>query len=304
MGHGTRELCLSRSCFCLPIFFNWRSSTWRVLITETVGQNVAHDLRQEIFSHLQKVPIQFYDRNPVGKLMTCLTTDVDAILDLLNSASITLLGQVATVFYTLAWMLRINMRLTVISCSVLVLVLAFTGWFQLASRPAFRQLRDWTSTLNAFWQEHLAGIHIVQVFNREKQEMARFERINRAHCQSAISAIRRNAFYYPAIEDMLAVGIAVILWWGGGEVIHHLIGLGSLVAFIQFAQSFYDPINEISLRYPMALAALVSSEKIFALLDTPPASTPPGPSARLDSLQGRIEFRNVWFAPTKTKTGS
>jgi ATP-binding cassette subfamily B multidrug efflux pump len=282
--------------FLLANFFQLALQYWRVLITETVGQNVAHDLRQEIFSHLQKVPIQFYDRNPVGKLMTCLTTDVDAILDLLNSASITLLGQIAMVFYTLAWMFRINMRLTVISCFVLVLVLAFTVWFRLASRPAFRQLREWTSRLNVFWQEHLAGIHIVQVFNREKQKMAQFEGINRAHCQSAISAMRRNAFYYPAIEDMLAVGIAVILWWGGREVIHHFIGLGSLVAFIQFAQSFYDPINEISLRYPMALAALASSEKIFALLDEPAASAPPGPSARLDSLQGRIEFRNVWFA--------
>jgi ATP-binding cassette, subfamily B, multidrug efflux pump len=282
--------------FLLANVFQLALQYWKTVITETVGQNVVHDLRQELFSHLHKVPIRFYDRNPIGKLMTRLTTDMDAILDMLNSASITLLGQGAMVLYTLAWMFRINMRLTVISCSILVLVFAFTIWFRLALRPVFRQLREWTSALNGFWQEHLAGVHIVQVFNREKLEMARFEGINRAYCRSAVSAVRRNALYHPAIEGTLAIGIAVILWWGGGEVIHHLIGLGSLVAFIQFAQSFYDPINEISLRYPMVLAALASSENIFALLDEPATSAPLDQSAGLDSLQGRIEFRNVWFA--------
>ena len=137
---------------------------------------------------------------------------------------------------------------------------------------------------------------LCRFLDREKQEMARFEGINRAHRQSAISAMRRNAFYYPAIEDMLAIGVAVILWWGGGEVIHHLIGLGSLVAFIQFAQSFFDPISEISLRYSMVLAAMASSENIFALLDEPTSPAPLNQSVHLDSFQGRIEFRNVWFA--------
>jgi ATP-binding cassette, subfamily B, multidrug efflux pump len=282
--------------FLLANFFQLALQYWRMLIIETIGQNIVHDLRQEIFSHLQKVPIQFYDRTPIGRIMTRLTTDMDAVLDLLNSASITLLGQIITVFYTLAWMCLIDAQLTLISCSIVVLVLAFTTWFRLASRPAFQQLRELTARLNSFWQEHLAGMHIVQVFNREKKERERFEGINRAHCQSAISAMRRNALYYPAIENMPAVGIAVTLWWGGGNVIHHLIGLGSLVAFIQFAQSFYDPVNEISLRYPMVLAAMASSENIFALLDEPAAAASSDQSIHLDSFQGRIEFRNVWFA--------
>lgn len=282
--------------FLLANFFQLALQYWRMLVIETIGQHVVHDLRQEIFSQLQKVPIQFYDRTPIGRIMTRLTTDMDAVLDLLNSASITLLGQVATVFYTLAWMFLINVRLTVISCSVVGLVFVFTTWFRLASRPAFRQLRELTARMNSFWQEHLAGMHIVQIFNREKQEMAQFERVNHIHCQSAISAMRRNALYYPAIENMLTVGIAVILWWGGGEVIHHLIGLGSLVAFIQFAQSFDDPVNEISLRYPVALAAMASSENIFALLDESADLTPLEQSVPLDSFKGRIEFRNVWFA--------
>ena len=229
--------------------------------------------------------------------MTRLTTDVDAILDLVNS----------------------GIHPAVRPCSHGVLYggldvpdqHAIDGDFLFRPGidlrfyrlvPGWRRnllsgnLREWTSRLNAFWQEHLAGMHIVQVFNREKQEMARFEGVNRSSLPVGYLGLARNAFYYPAIEAMLAVGIAVILWWGGGEVIHHSIGLGSLVAFIQFAQSFYDPINEISLRYPIVLAALASSENIFALLDEPAASVPPGPSLRLDSLPGRIEFRNVWFA--------
>jgi ATP-binding cassette, subfamily B, multidrug efflux pump len=294
-GSRHQGIVFIATLYLLANVFQLALQYWRMLITETVGQNVVHDLRQEIFGHLQKVPIQFYDRNPVGKLMTCLTTDMGVILELLNS-SVILLGHLAMMFYTLAWMFRINIRLTVVSCFVLMVVLAFTSRFHLKSQSAFHQLREWTSTLNVFWQEHLAGVHTVQVFSRERQELSRFQEINRAHCQSAVSVARRNAFYYPAIENMLAVGIAVILWWGGGEVIHHLIGLGSLIAFMQFAQSFYDPIYEISLRHPMMLGAMASCEKIFALLDEPAASAPPDPSARLDSLRGQIEFRNVWFA--------
>lgn len=294
-GSRYQGIALIASLLLLANFFQLAFQYQRILLTESVAQDVAHDLRHRIFSHLQRVPIRFYDRSPLGSLMTRLTTDVDAIVDLVNSASITLLGQAAVVLYTLAWMFRINVRLTAVSCSFLVLILAFTTWFRVKSRSAFRQLREWASTLNVFWQEHLTGIHIVQIFNREQQEMARFEEINRAHRQSAIGAIRRNAFYYPAVEDLLAAGLAVILWRGGGDVIQHAASLGSLVAFIQFAQSFYDPVNEISLRYPMVLAAMASAENIFTLLDEPEADSPK-PSAQLSSLQGRIEFRNVWFA--------
>jgi ATP-binding cassette, subfamily B, multidrug efflux pump len=266
----------------------------RTLITEAVGQNAVHDLRLEIFSHLQKVPIQFYDRNPVGRLMTRLTTDVDSLVEVLNSGLVVLFGQAVMVIYTVAWMLRINTPLALVSCTVLLLIVVFTAWFRTTSRPVFRSLREWIGALNSFLQEHLAGMHVVQIFTREKQEMDRFDSINRAHFQAAMSAAVRNAFFYPAIETMLAIGMALILWYGGGHVISQLISLGSLIAFMQFAQSFYDPIAEISARYPVLQAALASSENIFALLDEPAA---PGPSGNpLRHLRGRIEFRNVWFA--------
>ena len=268
----------------------------RTLITEVVGQNAVHDLRQEIFSHLQRVPIQFYDGNPVGRLMTRLTTDVDALFEVLNSGMITLFGHAIMVIYTVAWMFRINVPLALISCTALLLIIAFTSWFRAASRPAFRHLREWISALNAFLQEHLAGMHVVQIFNREKQEMARFESINRSHFQAAMSAMSRNAFFYPAIETLLSIGMALVLWYGGGHVMNRLISLGSLIAFMQFAQSFYDPIAEISSKYPMLQAAFASSENIFALLDEPAAAASPANPSAVGAVRGRIEFRNVWFA--------
>lgn len=268
----------------------------QTLITESAGQNAIHDLREEIFGHLQKVPVQFYDRNPVGRLMTRLTTDADALFEVLNSGMITLSGHVAMVLYALAWMFWINLQLALLSCTILLLVVAFTAGFRASSRPVFKRVRECISALNAFWQEHLAGVHIVQIFNREKEELARFESVNRAHFQAAMAAMSRDALFYPAIETMVSIGMALILWYGGGHVINQIISLGSLVAFMQFAQSFYDPIAEISTRYPTLQGALASAENIIALLDEPAASRLPDRSARVGAMRGRIEFRNVWFA--------
>jgi ATP-binding cassette, subfamily B, multidrug efflux pump len=268
----------------------------RTLITESTGQNAVHDLRQQIFKHLQEVPIQFYDRNPAGRIMTRLTTDVDAFLDVLNSGVITLLGHALMVAYALAWMFSLSVQLAFLSCGILLLIAICGAWFRITSRPAFKTLREQISGLNIFLQEHLTGMHVVQLFNREKQEIDRFESINNAHCQAALSAILRTAFFYPAIETILAIGIALILWYGGGRAIQQTITLGSLIAFMQFAQSFYDPIAEISSRYPMMQTALASAENVFALIDEPSVSTTSHKLVRPGPVRGRIEFRNVWFA--------
>ncbi|MBZ5505839.1 MAG: ABC transporter ATP-binding protein/permease [Acidobacteriia bacterium] len=268
----------------------------RTLIAETTGQNAVYDLRQEIFRRLQKAPVQFYDRTPAGRLMTRLTTDVDVLLDVLNSGIVAILGHALAVVYTLGWMFRLNVRLSLFSCLILLLIAAWSGWFRSISRPAFRKLRERISELGTFLQERLALMHVVQIFNCEKQEMDRFELLNHGHYQAAMSAMLRTALFYPAIETMLSIGMALILWYGGGHVIQQIMTLGSLVAFMQFAQSFYDPIAEISSRYPMLQAALASAENIFALLDELVVTTNPDKPARLHVVRGRIEFRNVWFA--------
>jgi ATP-binding cassette subfamily B multidrug efflux pump len=268
----------------------------RTMLTEVVGQNAIHDLRQEIFAHLQEVSIQFHERNSLGRLMTRVTSDVDALFEVVNSGMVMIFSHAAMVIYSAAWMFRINWRLAFVSCAVLLLMVAFAAWFRVTARPAFRRFREQIGVINAFLQEHIAGMPVVQIFNREKWEMSRFESINHAHFQAAVAVMFRNALFYPIIEMMLSSGMALILWYGGGHVITRLISMGSLIAFVQFAQSFYDPVAEISSRYPLLQAALASAENIFELLNEPLAVSSPGKIVRLGAVRGKIEFRNVWFA--------
>jgi len=268
----------------------------QVVITENAGQKVIHDLRAKLFGHLQKVPIQFYDDNPVGELMTRLTSDVDSLNELLSSGIVTVLSQTAVAFYIAVWMVRINRPLALVSCSTLLAIAAFVVWFRRIARPVFRNFRDKIAALNAFLQEHLTGMQVVQIFTRETRELEKFDGTNREHWKAAMAATSRNALLYAVIETMALTGIALIIWYGGGQAIHGIISLGTLVAFIQLAQSFYDPVTEISSKYHLLQAALAASERIFNLLDQPTAIMPLVKPVPLGRARGRVEFRNVWFA--------
>lgn len=268
----------------------------QVVLTENVGQRAIHDLRQEIFSHLQQVPIQVYDHTPVGQLMTRLTTDVDALNEMFSSGMVTILSHVAIVFYVAAWMVRINWSLALMTCGTLLAMVGFTAWFRIVVISISRRFRERIAAINAFLQEHLTGMQVLQIFSCEPQELRAFERINEDHCQAGMAGTFRNAVFYPAIQAMALIGIALVIWYGGGQVMHGFISLGSLVAFIQLAQSFYDPITEISSKYPVLQAALVSSERIFALLDEPTANVSLEKPLQIEVARGRVEFRNVWFA--------
>jgi ATP-binding cassette, subfamily B, multidrug efflux pump len=268
----------------------------QVVISENTGQKVIHDLRQEVFSHLQKVPIQFYDRNPVGRLMTRLTSDVNALSELFSSGMVTVVSHAAMALYIAGWMFRTNWSLAMLSCGVLLSMAAFMAWFRTIARPAFRRLRERIAAINAFLQEHLTGMPVVQIFNREAQRMRKFEHINTEHWQSAVTVTFCNAVFYPAIETMSLIAIGLILWYGSGQVLSHIISLGSLIAFIQLAQSFFDPVVEISSRYNIVQSAMASSERIFQLLDEPVAVISREKPLRRPPVRGRIEFRHVWFA--------
>lgn len=268
----------------------------QVVMTESLGQRAIHDLRQEIFSHLQKIPIQLYDRNPVGWLMTRLTADVDAINEMLRSGTIFVLGNVMLVLYTLFWMFRINRFLALISCAILLLIVGFTFWFRKMAKPAVHYLREQIAAINSFLQEHLNGMQVVQIFTRESREIEKFKGIGQEHWRAGMATTVRNAMFGSVIDAMALAGIALIIWFGGGQVMREIMSVGTLVAFIQLSQSFYDPVVEISSRYPVLQTALASSERIFALLDTPIETGTPQKPARLEAAPGRIEFRNVWFA--------
>ena len=268
----------------------------QVIITENAGQKAIHDLRDALFSHLQKVPIAFYDRNPVGKLMTRLTSDVDSLNEMFSSGIVTVLSQGAVALYIAIWMIWISRSLAVVSCATLFAIAAFTIWFRRIARPVFRHFREQLTLLNVFLQEHLTGMQVIQIFTRETRELEKFESMNKEYWQAATAATARNALLYPAIETMVLTGVALMIWHGGGQVMNGIISLGTLVAFIQLAQSFYDPVTEISSRSHILQAALTASERIFQLLDEPVGIIPPEKPVQPGRVRGRIEFRNVWFA--------
>jgi ATP-binding cassette subfamily B protein len=268
----------------------------QAVVMQTMGQYIMYDLRKEIFAHLQRLSIQFYDRNPVGRLMTRLTTDVDALNEMFTAGVIAVFGDVAMVFFIVIWMFTVDWRLALVSFAILPLLAMLTTWFRLGARAGFRQVRVRIARINAFLQEHITGMSVVQLFNREEKEMEQFRRINRAHWKANIDTIFYYAVFYPAVEIIGSIGVGLIIWYGGGQVIRGVTTIGTLIAFIQLARAFYEPISDISEKYNILQAAMASSERIFKLLDEPVGIESPASPRRLGRPRGRIEFRNVWFA--------
>lgn len=266
------------------------------VIAEGAGQKAIYTLRQEIFSHLQKVPIQFYDRTPVGRMMTYMTNDVDALAEIFSSGLIAVLSNVAVAIYIVGCMMQIDWSLALVSCATLLAMTGFTAWFRTIARPVSRCFRERVAAMNAFLQEHLTGMQVIQIFNREAEEMRRFEQANDSRLRAGMTALLRNALFQPAIATMALIGIALVICFGGSQVIHKVISLGTLVAFIQLAQSFFDPVADVYSRYPALQAALASSERVLSFLDEPASHFPVEKPVWLGRALGRIEFRNVWFA--------
>lgn len=268
----------------------------QAIVMQAMGQYIMYDLRKEIFAHQQRLPVQYYDQNPVGRLMTRLTTDVDALNEMFTAGVIAIFGDVAMIFYIVIWMFQVNWRLALVSFAILPLLAALTTWFRLGARASFREVRVRIARINAFLQEHITGMPVVQLFNREEKEKRSFDAINEAHRKANIDTIFFYAVFYPAVEIIGAIGIALIIWYGGGQVIQGVATIGTLVAFIQLARSFYEPISDISEKYNILQSAMASAERIFKLLDEPVVIKSPENPVRIGRAQGRIEFRNVWFA--------
>ena len=266
------------------------------IVMQAMGQYIMYDLRKQIFAHLQRLSLSFYDRNPVGRLMTRLTTDVDALNEMFTAGVIAIFGDVAMIFYIVIWMFEVNWKLALVSFSILPLLAMLTTWFRLGARSSFREVRVRIARINAFLQEHITGMPVVQLFNREEKEMRKFDEINQAHRKANIDTIFYYAVFYPAVEIIGAVGIGLIIWFGGGQVLRGAATIGTLVAFIQLARSFYEPISDISEKYNILQSAMASSERIFKLLDEPVTIDSPEQAARIGRARGKIEFRNVWFA--------
>jgi ATP-binding cassette, subfamily B, multidrug efflux pump len=269
------------------------------VLLNTIGQRVMFDLRAQIFAKLQTIEVAFYDHNPVGRLITRLTTDVDSLNEVFTSGLVEVLGDIVLIAGALGMMFYFNWRLALVSLTVVPLLWAATAWFRKGAREGFRQVRTKIARLNAFTQEHIAGAQVVQLFNREKKALQQFSEINAAHRQANLDTIFYYAVFYPLVNLISAVGIAAIVWYGGGQVIQNALTIGTLVAFLQYTQRLWQPIQDISDKYNVFQAAVVASERIFRLLDTPDKIASPAqpqlPATGPRAL-GRIEFRNVWFA--------
>lgn len=266
------------------------------ILMQSMGQYVMYDLRMELFSHLQRLPVRFHDRNPVGRLMTRLTSDVDALNEMFTVGIVSIFRNAIVLLYILGWMIYVNWRLTLVSFAILPLLVGATVWFRRGVRRANAEVRVHIARINAFLQEHIGGVAIVQLFNREGTERRRFSDINLENRQANLRALFFTSVFQPGVELIGAVGVALILWYGGVEVLVGAATVGMLVAFIQLVNAFYQPISDISEKYNVVQAAVVASERIFETLDEPVEIETPARARPPAAARGKIEFRNVWFA--------
>jgi ATP-binding cassette subfamily B multidrug efflux pump len=268
----------------------------QVLIMQTVGQRAMYDLRREIFGHLQNLPFGYYDRTPVGRLITRVTTDVDALNDLFASGVVAMLNDTFVLLGFVGVMLWLNWRLALLTLAVLPLIMLVTWIFRNYVREANRRIRVSIARINSFLQEHISGISVIQLFNRERKAREQFEERNRDYLEAYKDAIKAFALFYPTVEFLAYVAIALVFWYGGGQVLTGVVQVGVLVAFMQYAQRFFRPIQDLSEKFNTLQTAMASSERIFRLLDEPAPSLAPATPHRLDGIRGEIEFRNVWFS--------
>ena len=271
------------------------AQTWTMQLT---GQRIMFDLRMQVFSHLQRLDLKFYDRNPVGRLMTRVTTDVDVLNELFTSGVVSVFGDVFTLVGIMAVLVWMDWRLALVAFSVLPLIALVTQWFRNNVRESYRTVRTWIARINAFLQERITGMATVQLYRREARDFAAFDDIDRAHRDANVQSIFYYAVFYPAVELISALAGSLIIWYGGGRVVGDALTLGSLVAFLQYSQRFFRPISDMSEKFNVLQGAMASSERIFALLDTPVQITSPrpGPPASGAESRGAIAFENVTFA--------
>jgi ATP-binding cassette subfamily B multidrug efflux pump len=268
----------------------------QVRIMQWVGQETMYDLRKEIFEHLQRLPMSFYDRAPVGRLVTRTTTDVDALNDLFAAGVVVMLNDFVLLFSMAIVLLATNWRLALAALSPLPVMILITYFFRNKVRDANRRIRTAIAHINAFLQEHISGMAVVQLFNRERKSRQRFAELNQVHMDAYKDAIEAFAFFYPAVEFLSMAGVALLYWVGGIRVIAGSIGIGVLIAFMQYAQRFFRPIQDLSEKFNILQSAMAASERIFKLLDEPVTIVSPERVRSLPAPRGEIEFRNVWFA--------
>ena len=265
------------------------------------GQKIMFDLRSQIFRHLQGMHVGFYDKNPVGRLVTRVTTDVDALNEMFTAGVVSIFEDIFVLAGIIAIMLWLDWRLALITFAVLPLIAYATNIFRHKVRDSYRRIRTAIAKINSHLQEHISGMVVLQLFNREKRAYDKFSDVNSAHMDAYKDAIMAHAVYYPVVEVLSAVAIAAVIWFGGNSVLKGITTLGVLVAFMQYAQRFFKPIQDLSEKYNILQAAMASAERVFKLLDTPAEITSPAVTRKSEG-PGHIEFDHVWFSYRNDET--
>ena len=271
-------------------------SYFQSVLLNSVGQYVMFDLRRELYNKLQHQEVAYYDRNPVGRIMTRLTADVDALNELFTSGVTDLLGDLVMIVAIIAVMVWMDARLTLVTLLTVPMLFAATTWFRKGARKGYDMVRTRIARIYAFLQEHFSGAQTVQIFNAEEKSLRRFAGINDEHRKANIDTIYYYAVFFPLVDFIGAIGVALVIWYGGYRVMQHALSLGALVAFIQYSGFLFQPIRDISDKYNVLQGAVVASHRIFKALDLPIQITTPAQPLKRGRAEGRIEFQNVWFA--------
>jgi len=267
----------------------------QVYILHYTGQRIVYNIRQQIYSHLQRMPIRFFDRNPVGRLVTRATNDTEALNEMFTNVVVNLFKDVLMLTGILVVMLRVHWQLALVSLCVTPLLLVVSILFRRYAREAYREVRAKLARINATLAENIAGMRITQIFHQEERQYKRFEAINTEHYKAMMKELRVFALFRPAVEFFSSLALSLIIWYGGGRVVQGSLEFGVLYLFVQYMQMFFQPITDLTEQYNIMQAAMASAERIFLILDTPPEEDEPD-AKPVPYVRGEIEFDHVWFA--------
>lgn len=264
--------------------------------TQLMGQKIIYDLRVKLFEHIQQLSLKYFDKTPIGRIVTRVTNDVESLNELFSSGIVSVFSDVFIIIWIFGFMFFMSWELALITLSVLPVLFYATFLFRKKVRDAYRNVRKYLARLNSYMQEHINGMHIVQIYNKEKEELNKFSKINADYRDANIKSVFYYAIFFPTVEILSSISVALIIWYGGGSVIQETITIGVLFAFIQYTEMFFRPIRDLSEKYNILQTAMAASERIFILLDDKTIIENPLNPKSISNFKGQVEFKDVTFA--------
>lgn len=265
-------------------------------MTEYLGQKIMYDMRMDIFNHVHKMEMSFFDKNPVGRVLTRITTDVQALNEMLSSGIVTLFGDIFLIVGVMVVMISLNLKLSLVTFSVLILLAAATIIFRKKVRISFKIIRTKISNMNSYIHEAINGINTIKLFNREDKNEEEFDEVNKGYLSEYLKTIFYYSVFFPVVSFISILAVALIIWYGGGKVIQNFLTVGTLVAFIQYIEKFFHPISDLAEKFGILQEAVAASERIFSLLEQQPKITSVKNPVKIEKVKGDIRFNKVWFA--------